>query len=56
MYIEEKERRIKIMNGVTLERNQWHREKATLINVNSKLAKMIEQVNNKISHVRKSNC
>ena len=55
MYIKEKNEKQKLIKEITLERNQWNRERATLLDLNSKLTKMIEQINVKINSVKNHN-
>ena len=55
MYIKEKAEKLKLLKTSSEERVQWNREKATLTDLNKKLAKMLEQINNKINCVKEAN-
>ena len=55
MYKNEKEEKSKLIKGATEERVQWNREKTTLIELNQKLSKMLQQIDTKIASIKENN-
>lgn len=55
MYVKEKADKLKLLKACSEEKVQWNRERTTLVDLNKKLAKMLEQINNKINCVKEAN-
>ena len=53
MYSKESEEKLRIAEEIAIEKNQWNCDRATLLDLNLKLSRMLEQVNNKINSLKK---